>query len=172
MRNFAPSELSNDKRTELLLAIFQLREFAHGYNAHFLVAGFTHVGVPARMFYVDSLRQYCANFYFMNFSRGDDTNLLKTLDKFELRHLAKPVDELLATNLGSSTFGELLRTYRDVFLVHKLFQIAPLEKRFYPKFDVRDDEKMLRYNKLEDDLFLETERLLYGLRELYPDLWY
>ena len=48
-----------------------------------------------------------------------------------------------------------------------LFQLHPLET-LYESFS-RNDFNWIVYNRLEDSLFKETERVFYTLRERYPE---
>ena len=97
-------------------------------------------------------------------------NIRKILEKHNLPHLLKPIDGILNTKLESTTFGEILKRFRNKFLTHELFQVSPLDD-IYKEFDMRRKDNWIVYHLLEQDLFDETVKLFYDLRERYPEAW-
>ena len=169
-RHFSPTCLAEEDMVELGLSFHSLFGFAHGYSRLKQVTDPARDGSPEQSFYLNSLRTLCVNYFIGTSKRSSDMNIRKILEKHNLPHLLKPIDGILNTKLESTTFGEILKRFRNKFLTHELFQVSPLDD-IYKEFDMRRKDNWIVYHLLEQDLFDETVKLFYDLRERYPEAW-
>ena len=161
-------ELPESVQQELALAAFQLRQFSYGYERMYEVGGQVGPSAPSLIFYVDTLRQMLVHFFLLT-PRPGDQDLRQLLVRHGLEELLEPIDAIFQTVLGETTVGEIMRTYRHKSLVHRQFQVAPLEGSVYARYDLRDPAKYEIYNRHEDDLFLETQKIAIGLKQRFPE---
>ena len=169
-QQFETSDLDDKDRVELGLLLHSMFGFSGGYAKLFLEAQLSPIGSPEQSFYLNSLRTMCVSYFIGTSRRKGDVNIRDILEKHELSHLLEPIDEILETSLGSTSFKDILTKFRNKYLMHELFQLHPLET-LYESFDLRDDFNWIVYNSLEDSLFKETEKVFYSLRERYPEAW-
>ena len=89
--------------------IVSLKEFSFGFDTGERMSTEVEQGSAPMRFYLNSLYRSCCNYYLV----GGAHKLLNILKKIGSGDLLEPVETLLATPLGETTFSEILRTYRD-----------------------------------------------------------
>ncbi|MCY3958489.1 MAG: hypothetical protein OXG65_09360 [Chloroflexi bacterium] len=162
--------MSDEDIIELGLVLHSMFGFVHGYLRLKAITDPTNDGSPEQSFYLNALRTMCVNYFIGTSPRPSDVNIRNVLEHHSLHHLVHPIDELLGTELGSTTFKSILTKYRNKFLTHELFQVSNLDN-IHDQFNLRRHENWLAYHVLEQRLFNETTKLFYDLRERYPGAW-
>ena len=152
-------DLDERERELVHLMLFSLKEFSYGIDRmdEIWKPG-QEPGAQAR-FYMTSLHQYCAN-YFMLTGAHKLRDVLRALGSGDL---LKPIEDLLATPLGESTFGEILKTFRNKFLTHQSFTLDPVNRGIDAKFDLDDPENSALLTDLIEKLFRQTKQLYVAL---------
>ena len=77
----------------------------------------------------------------------------------EGQDLLVPIDELLELQLGDTTVGRIMRTWRDKGLVHQTFTFKPIQKNVYSKVDLLDPETGELYSGIVTELFRRARDL-------------
>lgn len=144
--------------------LVSLQEFSFGYEAADHFSTVAADGSAAMRFYMNSLYQYCCNYYLV----GGANKLRNILQDVGSGDLLESLEILLATPLGETTFREILRTFRDKFLTHQTFTIGPIKDKIYGKFDLRDPANGQIFSHLVKDLFFQTQRLYFDLASRFP----
>jgi hypothetical protein len=159
------SQLNRTDRERVQLMLFSLKEFSFGYETADHLSDAVEEGSAAMRFYMNSLYQYCCNYYLV----GGPNKLRNILQELGSGDLLQPLDTLLALPLGETTFGEILRTYRDKFLTHPTFTLRPLQTKIYRKFDLPDPDNHQLFAMLVNDLFVLTRQLYFALAARFPE---
>ncbi len=145
--------------------LFSLKEFSYGYERADQVAGEFPAGAPILRFYMNSLYQYCANYYLV----GGGNKLITILESMGSGDLLSEIRRLLGTQLGGLTLGEVLRLWRDKWLVHPNFKIKTVERHILAKFDPSLPDEGERLQALVNDLFAATQVLYVRLADRFSD---
>ena len=153
-------QLSEREREQVRLMLFSLKEFSYGVDRMDEIwRPGQEPGAQAR-FYMTSLHQYCAN-YLMLAGAHKLRDVLRSLGSGDL---LEPVEALLATPLGEeSTFGEILKTFRNRFLTHQSFTLDPVNRGIYAKFDLDGKQNSARLTDMIEQLFRRTQQLYVAL---------
>lgn len=158
-------ELSGTEREQVALMIMSLQEFSYGFERVNAVAESVEEGGATSRFYSNSLYQYCANY----FTIAGAFKLRDVLTALGSADLTGPIRELLDTELGETTFGEIIDVFRDKFLVHQSFRLSVLDKHIYKPFDLSIEENALLFGGLVKTLFRRTQELYVALSMRYPE---
>ena len=153
------NQLSEREQEQVRLMLFSLKEFSYGVD-HMdeIWRPGQEPGAQAR-FYMTSLHQYCAN-YFMLTGAHKLRDVLRSLGSGDL---LEPVEALLATPLGESTFGEILKTFRNKFLTHQSFTLDPVNRGIHAKFDLDSEQNSATLTDMIEQLFRHTQQLYVAL---------
>lgn len=169
-RELKSSKMRDDDMAELGFMLLSMYGFVHGYrrlNAETNPQGDV---TPAQQFYLSALRTMTVNYFIGTSNSSSDVNLRDILQKHGLAHLQDPIDRLLKTPLGPTTYEGILKRIRNKYLTHELFQVEPL-RRIHIDFDLRKSENWVIYHSIEQSLFYETVKLFYELRGRFPGAW-
>jgi hypothetical protein len=161
-------QLSKSDRKRVQLMIVSLKEFSFGFDTGERMSTEVEQGSAPMRFYLNSLYQYRCNYYLV----GGAHKLMNILKKVGSGDLLEPVETLLATPLGETTFGEILRTYRDKFLTHQTFTLAPIQSGVYRKYNMLEPDKAKVFQMMANDLFFLTKQLFLNLNARFPEALY
>jgi hypothetical protein len=145
--------------------LVSLKEFSYGLARLNEVAKGAPAGTAIIRFYMNSLYQYASNYFLV----GGGNKLAHALQQLGSADLLEPIDRVLAMPLGDTTFGEIVRTFRDKFLTHSTFTFAPFEDRVLPKFDFNDSVNADRFNDLLEELYDAIENLYVQLAARFSE---
>lgn len=165
-----PQEMADDDNKELGLMFHSMFGFVYGYHGLLYQSETDGTNSPEQSFFLNALRVMCVSYFKRTGGSTSDVNVRHVLQKHGLLNLMEPIDGILETELGTTNFMAILTWFRNKFLTHELFQLRPLE-RIYNEFDIRREENWIVYHDLERNLFNETEKLFYELRNRYPSAW-
>ncbi len=76
---------------------------------------------------------------------------------------------LLNNKLSNTTFGQIIKSYRDKMLTHPNFLMSSIKKHIHKKYDILDPEKQLIFSGLVNDLFYQTQVLCLKIIERFPE---
>jgi hypothetical protein len=161
-------QLNSKDRERVQLIIFSLQEFSFGYDLTDRLSTEVEQGSDAMRFHINSLYQYCCNYYLV----GGANKLLNVLKQIGSGDLLVPAEALLEAPLGKTKFGEILRTYRDKFLTHQTFTFRPIQKCIYDKYDMIDPDNATLFQMLTQRLFFITKQLHLDLMARFPEAHY
>jgi hypothetical protein len=161
-------QLKKGDRERVQLMLFSLKEFAFGFDMADRLSDGVEQGSAAMRFYMNSLYQYCCNYYLV----GGANKLRNVLKDIGSGDLLTPVETLLAVPLGETTFGEMLRTFRDKFLTHQTFTFRPIQINIYRKYDMLDSDNATRFQMMVNCLFALTKQLYLDLNARFPEALY
>lgn len=164
-RRRAWRDLTTREKEQIRLILVSLREFSYGFERADSVASEVAAGSSMLRFYMNALYQYCANYFLV----GGAHKLKNVLTNLGSEDLLRSIETLLNTRLGKTNFGEILRSFRDKFLVHQSFTWAPVEDRIYKKYDICKPENAERFQGLVNDLYAETQKLYIAVAQRYPE---
>ena len=157
-------QLTGREREQISLMLVSLKEFSYGFDRADEVAAEVLAGCARLRFYMNALYHYCANYFLV----GGAHKLRNVVRGLGAADLVEPIEHLLATPLGETNLGEIIRTFRDKFLVHQSFTFAPLEARVHKKFDILESANAERFMALIHELFAATRTLYVELAGRYP----
>lgn len=161
-------QLSRSDRKRVQLMIVSLMEFSFGFDTGERMSTEVEQGSAAMRFYMNSLYQYSCNYYLV----GGANKLRNILKEIGSGDLLEPVETLLATPLDETTFGEILRTYRDKFLTHQTFTLGPIQSGVYRKYNMLEPDKAKLFQMMANDLFFLTKQLFLNLNARFPEALY
>lgn len=119
-------------------------------------------GSAGKAFFMCAIYQHLAVFYLIDRgSRPMGGAFYPALKAHDQEHLLDPIREVLETPLGDTTFGEVLRVFRNKVLVHPDYSGAELD-RVYEDVDMSLPEVQERWQELLLQVYLETKLL--GIR--------
>lgn len=157
-------DLEEREQEQVRMILLSLKEFSYGVDRLDEVAQVARPGSAMVRFYMNSLYQYASN-YFLGGGAHKLANVVRSLG---LSDLLAPIEGILRMPLDGTTFGEIIRMFRDKILTHQSFTFEPYESRVLPRFDMNDPLKGKRFNDLVHDLFVEIQKLYAGLASRFP----
>ena len=161
-------QLNRTDRERVQLMVVSLKEFSFGFDMADRLSTEVEQGSAAMRFYMNSLYQYCCNYYLV----GGANKLRNVLKDIGSGDLLEPVETLLARPLGETTFGEILRTFRDKFLTHQTFTFRPIQTNIYRKYDMLNSDNATVFQMMANDLFFITKQLYFALNARFPEALY
>jgi hypothetical protein len=161
-------DLSQREKEQIQLMLFSLKEFSYGFEKGDVVASEVPAGSAILRFYMNALYQYCANYYLV----GGAHKLKNILQEMGSGNLLEHINAILNKKLGETTFGQILKSYRDKFLVHQSFTWSSVEDKIHKKFNILEPSNAEVFQKLVNDLYAETQKLYLALVDRYPEAQY
>lgn len=159
------NDLNSTEREQIQLMLVSLKEFCYGFDRLESIAGELEPGVATIRFYFNSLYQYVGNYYLV----GGANKLINVLENIGSGDLLRPITELLDIPLGSTTFGQIVRSFRDKFLTHQSFVFRTLEREVHDRFDILDPANAELFAGLVQQLFSRTKELYVNISERFPE---
>ena len=161
------SDLSGKQQDRLLGLMMSLKEFAFGLDQSGLAAVSSQEGSAIQRFFSNALYQYCSNFFLVSGSH----RLRDFLDEIDCSDLLGPIDSTLDSTVGKTTLREVLRVFRNKFLVHTIYVIDPVEDELRGRIDLAEPLLQEQMGILVFDLFARTRDLFENLGSRFPQPW-
>jgi len=153
------NQLTGREKEQVRLILTSMKEFSYGVDRLDALWSPDQPITAQIRFYMTSLHQYCANYFLLTGAH----KLRNVLVRLGSGDLLRPINELLATRLGDTTFGEILKTFRNKFLTHQSFTMDPIDREIQSKFDLDDPSNSARLTDLIERLFRSTQQLYAAL---------
>ncbi len=120
-------------------------------------------GSEGKAFFFSAIYQHLATFYLLD-QNGKPMGgaFYPALAAHGLENLLNPIRDVLESPLGSLTFGEVVRVFRNKALVHPSFSDADLD-RIYKKVDMLKPEIQQEWEELLLRIYSETRNLAIGV---------
>lgn len=117
-------------------------------------------GSAAKAFYLASLYNYISVFYLLDKQPSDPHGgtLYKALRPHGLDGHLAPIAAILQRPVGTTTFGEIIRIFRNKAIVHTTYSDADLD-RICASADMQDATVAEAFNDALFDIFVETKLL-------------
>jgi len=139
--------------------VHAIKQFAFGFETMNATADEYEDGSAAQAFFLTALYHYLVAFYLLDKNdRPMGGSFHRALAPHGLTHLLEPVQELMNTPLGGSTFGEVLRVFRNKVIVHSSYRDADLD-RLYAKVDMSSPQVYSVFQDLIFKTYLATRQL-------------
>ena len=161
-RRVTEQEPPGDLTEAVVFMVHGLKRLSFGFYRLDEVAA-AEDGSPMKSFYLDGIYNYLTAFFLLD---KDDNSpggtFHKVLARSGLEHLLDPVRTALDARFGSTTFGEVVRVFRNKHLVHGSHRSADVD-RIYAQVDMQNPRVMADYQA-------RLERLRDLCHELAHDL--
>lgn len=110
--------MTEKEKTSIELMLLPLIEFSYGFEQlqAAMLGGAGNASATIR-FYSNALYMDSANF----FTITGNNKLAGAMKRLGLDYLLEPIDKILLTQMGSTTFGRILDVYRDKVVTHNPF---------------------------------------------------
>jgi hypothetical protein len=171
--------MSEQVRETVVFLVHSIKQFCFGFERLNEVARSCEPGSPAIAFYMSAIYQHIAVFYLLDKGRQDVMGgaFYNALRQIGHERLLEPVRKVLDTPIGSTTFGELVRVFRNKGIVHTSYRDADLD-RLYEAADMENPQIASKFHEtlleayrvtrlLASDLIQETGFTLedFGIRQ-------
>ncbi len=158
-------DLSDTEKQQIGFMLVSLKEFSYGFDRLMEVAAEVEDGSAIIRFYSNSLYQYVTGYFLL---RGNYKlhNILTNLGSDDL---LEPIDKLIQTQLGTTTFGDLIRAFRNKFLTHQSFDLSKVKQHVHMRFDIDNPVNAELLRNMIFKLFSETKTLYINLANRYPE---
>ncbi len=121
--------------------VYTLKQVLYGFDRLDALADRVEPGAAAMAFYLGSIYNYVSLLFLLDKKPGDamGSSAYPALKPFGLEGLLDPIRTTLDTPLGSVTFGEAIRVFRNNAVVHSSHTDADLD-RIYAAVDMSAPE--------------------------------
>lgn len=153
------------EQEQLKMMLLSLQEFSYGFEQADSIAQEVKPGSAALRFYMNSLYQYCCNYFLV----GGANKLSNILCNVGFGDLLDPINEVLSRPMGSMTFGEIIRTYRDKTITHPNFTTRIIRRDIHSRFNLNDPVNATFLSDSVNDLFARTQGLYIALAMRVPE---
>jgi len=136
-----------------------IKQFCFGFETMNDTSDLFNDGSPARVFYLNSIYNYIAVFYLLD--KGNDPMggaLYKLLKPFGWEDTLHEINLLLNASLGKTTFGEIIKTFRNKAIVHFENRDKGLDS-IYEKINMEEPENQILLQKIMTNVYLKTRQL-------------
>lgn len=145
--------------------VHAIKQFCFGFEKMAETSNSYADASPAKSFYLTAIYQHIAIFYLLDRGKKEMGGaFFHALVPHGLGPLLDAVREILATRLGQTTFGEIVRTFRNRVIVHPKFGDAGLD-RIYDQVDMEEPEVQSLFQELLERTYIETRTLALRLAE-------
>ena len=151
--------MKNSLEETAVFIVQAIKQFCFGFDLMNELSESFEDGSAGKAFYLTAIYQYLAIFYLID--RGSNPMggmFYPALKGHNLEYLLDPIQQLLDSKLGNTTFGEVLRIYRNYAIVHTTYNISDLD-RIYREVDMQSPDVQENWQNLLLQLFLETRTL-------------
>ncbi len=150
--------MANLDETAVFL-VHAVKQFCFGFETMNEVSDSVEAGSPLQAFYMNAIYHYVATFYLID-GEGKPMGgaFYPALKQHGLERLLDPVRQVLGTPLGETTFGEVVRVFRNKVLVHTQYGDADL-RRIYAAADMEDPAVQARFRDGLFRVYIETKLL-------------
>jgi len=145
-----------------VFVVHAIKQFCFGFEMMNELTDNFADGSAGKAFFMSAIYQHLAVFYLID--RGSKPmggSFYPILNLHNLDHLLDPICDLLETPFGNTTFGEILRVFRNKVIVHPDYSDIDLD-RIYQDIDMSLPDFQERWQELLVLIYAETKRL--GIR--------
>lgn len=144
--------------------IHTLKQVLYGFDRLDVVSDRVEPGSAAMSFYLGSIYNYLALLFLLDKKPGDAMggSVYPALKPFGLESLLDPIRGTLDTPLGSVTFGEAIRVFRNTAIVHSNHADSDLD-RIYAAVDMTSPENQRLWQELLHQLRGDIKLLSLGV---------
>jgi len=137
-----------------------LKQLLYAFDRLDAIADSAVDGSPVKAFYLNSIYNYVALLFLLDGDKGKPMagSAYPALQKHGLGVLLESMRELLAEPLGATTFGEVIRIFRNSAYVHPTYSRDDV-KRVYKAVDMGLPENQTRWQGLLHRLYDEVTDL-------------
>ena len=158
--------LNKTEQTQIGLMLVSLKEFSYAFDTAQQMAKISADGSTVMRFYMNAMYHYVAAYFLVT----GGNKLSEKLRALGSGDLLGPIEETLATELGTTTFRELLSVFRSKFLVHQSFTVGPLEEVTKKKYDLAEPGNGERFMDLVNQLFAQVQELYVNIAVRFPEI--
>lgn len=148
----------------LTFIVHAIKQFCFGFEKLDETADDYRDGSAAKAFYMTAIYHHLAAFYLLNKDPQQPMGggFYKALKPYGLERHLDPVNAVLLRPLGSTTFGEVVRVFRNRAIVHPKYQDADVE-RILRQVDMSNPRTMAEFQALLRDVYVQTKLLAVNL---------
>jgi len=150
-----------DARTETVVFLTHaVKQFCFGFETLNRTADDFADGSAAKAFYMTAIYNHVTVFYLLDKKSREPMGgaFYKALKPLGMADALDPIRAIIETNIGSTTFGEIVRVFRNKVIVHTNYRDDDLE-RIYAAADMEDPQVAEHFHSLLWDLYAETKLL-------------
>jgi len=137
-----------DLEETAVFLVHTLKQLLYGLDRLDALGDHVADGSPAKAFYLNSIYNYVALLFLLDGKgRSMPGSVHRALERHQLCHLLNPVKAVLDEPLGGSSFGEIVRVFRNSAFVHSTHSDADLN-RVYAAVDMMDPDNQNRFQEL------------------------
>ncbi len=151
-------QIDNLEETALFI-VHAIKQFCFGFELMDNLADNYADGSAGKAFFLNSIYQYLAIFYLID--RGSKPMggaFYPALEKHNLQNLLDPARNVLKSKLGNTTFGEVIRMFRNTAIVHTGYSDSDTD-RIYKKVDMSELKFQQEWQRLLLKIYKETRLL-------------
>ena len=156
-----------DAQQTLVFVIHAVKQFCFGFEELNRVSDEMQDGSAAKAFYLCSLYHYIAVFYLLDKNGGDARGgaLYKALRQHGFEGHLSAVYAALDRPIGGTTFGEMVRVFRNKAIVHTTYADADLD-HVYALANMEDPAISEAFHNALWEVYTQTKLLLITLSQL------
>jgi hypothetical protein len=151
-----------DLKQTLVFLIHAIKQFLYGFEQLNEIADELEDGCAAKAFYMNSFYNYIAVFFLLDKRNNESDELggtiYRVLKPHGLEAHLSPIAEVLRSPIGSTTFGEIVRVFRNKAIVHTSYVDTDLE-RIYSHADMTDSNVANAFHDALWQVYFETKLL-------------
>ncbi len=150
----------NEQFETVTFLIHAVKQFCFGFETLNEISDGLEDGSPAKAFYMTPLYNHIAVFYLLDRRTGDPIGgtFHKALKPLGLDDTLDSIRSIIETRIGSTTFGEIVRVFRNKVIVHTNYRDDDLN-RIYAAADMQDPKVAQQFHDLLWGLYAETKLL-------------
>ena len=148
-----------------VLLVHAIKQFCFGFEKMNELADEYAHGSAGKAFFLSAIYQHLAVFFLID--RGSKPMggaFYRALSAHGLEHLLQPVREVMDSPLGKTTFGEVVRVFRNKALVHPSYSDSDLD-RVYRDVDMSQADLQRVWQELLFRAYAETKLLAVRVAE-------
>jgi hypothetical protein len=144
----------------VVFLVHSIKQFCFGFERLDEVARSCEPGSPAIAFYMSAIYQHIAVFYLLDKSQQDAMGgtFYKALKQIGHEQLLESIQDVLNSPIGSTTFGEVVRIFRNKGIVHANFWDVDLDC-LYKSANMEDPCVAGKFQDALFDVYLATRAL-------------
>lgn len=155
-------ERADDLTEAVVFMVHGLKRLSFGFYRLDEVAD-AEDGSPMKAFYLDGVYNYLTAFFLLDRGNGSPGGTFqKVLAQFGLEHLLSNIRATLDARFGATTFGEVIRMFRNKHLVHGSHRSGDLD-RIYAQVDMHDPQVIADYQARLESLRDTCSKLAHDL---------
>jgi hypothetical protein len=154
----------NDVTETLTFIVHAIKQFCFGFEKLDETADDYGDGSAAKAFYLTAIYHHLAAFYLLDKKPKHPMGggFYKALKPYGLERCLDPVNAVLLSPLGSTTFGEVVRAFRNSAIVHPKYREADVG-RVFRQVDMSDPQTVAEFQALLCEVYVQTKLLAINL---------